>query len=319
MSDPFDAPTEVQRDRWGRPLVHPPEGSGKPEGYTRCTTFVDALEDTYNLTQWEKRMVAIGLSERADLLLAVAAHRDDKKKLNEVANAAKEAAKASSAATTGTALHALTERVDRGEPLPALPETAQRDIDAYRRATVDLNSVAIEQFCVYDPFRIGGTPDRVVEYRGQLYIADVKTGSIDFGAMKIAMQLGVYSRSTPYDFRTHTRGQWPRDIDQDRGIVIHLPAGTGRCELRWIDISKGWDAVLVAKAVRDWRGEKDWYEPFEQAAIEAAATDWAAMVAEATAVEQLRDIWAAADLAGAYTDELDALCKARKQELESAA
>ena len=32
-----------------------------------------------------------------------------------------------------------------------------------------------------DDLKIGGTPDRIVEMDGEKYIADIKTGSIDFG------------------------------------------------------------------------------------------------------------------------------------------
>src|SRR5215831_14489249 len=106
-TDTFDPiPPAIRRDRWLRPLVVPP-GGGKPVPYTRCTTYVSALEDTYNLSRWQQRMVAIGLAERQDLLLAVAAHRDDKAHLNELCEKALEAAKGSAPATTGTALHKL--------------------------------------------------------------------------------------------------------------------------------------------------------------------------------------------------------------------
>ena len=42
--------TDIPRDHWNRPLVVPP-GGGNPVPYTRCTTFIDPLEDQYNLTQ----------------------------------------------------------------------------------------------------------------------------------------------------------------------------------------------------------------------------------------------------------------------------
>lgn len=314
MSDQFDPPApEVPRDRWGRPLVVPPDG-GKPVGYTRCTRFVDALDDKYNLMRWCERQVAIGLSDRSDLRLAVAAHRDDKKKLDEITDKAKEAAKATAAATTGTAVHSLTERVDRGEPLPTLEEEAARDLDAYARATSVLTPISIEEFVVVDDYKVGGTFDRIVEYDGVRYIADVKTGGIDYGAMKIAMQLAVYSRGTPYSFRDNARHQRDYQVDQDWAIVIHLPAGKGTCELRWVNIGLGWDAVQTAAEVWGWRKYKDWYAEFDAT---VPKPDWKTMVAEATTVDHLRDVWAAADLIGEYSPELHELCVARKKEIES--
>ena len=159
---------ELPRDRYGRPLVVPPQG-GKPVAYTRCTTYIDVLEDKYNLNLWSQRNVALGLASRPDLLLSVSAHREDKKALNRICDDAREAASASAAATRGTALHALTELVDRGQPLPPLPANAQASLDAYVEATAHLKATHIEQFCVQDHLKIGGTPDRVVTFEGGTY------------------------------------------------------------------------------------------------------------------------------------------------------
>lgn len=135
MTDVFDAPAKtVERDRYGRPLIVPVRG-GKAKAYTRCTTFVDCLDDKFNLQQWQQRMVALGLASRPDLLLAVSAHAEDKNHLNRITGEARDAAAASAAATTGTAIHALTEKIDRGEELPPIPEAYRADLEAYRRET----------------------------------------------------------------------------------------------------------------------------------------------------------------------------------------
>lgn len=262
---------EIGRDRYGRPLVVPPNG-GKPIPYTRCTTYIDAIEDKYGLQQWMQRMVALGLADRPDLLLAVSSHRDDKKALNKICDDAREAAGATAAATTGTALHALTELIDRGQDLPTLPAQTMADLDAYRAATADLKAVHIEQFCVLDTLQIGGTPDRVVEYQGERYIADLKTGSIEYGALKIAAQLAVYSRSLTYDIATGERGH--HGADMTRGIVIHAPAGQGTASLHWVDLELGWYAVNVATQVREQRRLKfrDLMEPFGPYASAAPGT-----------------------------------------------
>ena len=252
----------LERDRWGRPLVVPP-GGGDPVAYSRCTSYVDCIEDKTALDLWKQRQVALGLASRPDLLLAVSAHRDDKRALNGVCKDALEAAAASAAATRGTALHSLTEQIDRGQELPAvLPDDVVADLDAYKAATSDLTHELIEQFTVLDNLKIGGTPDRVVEYNGNRYIADLKTGSIDLGTLKIAMQLAVYSRSHTYDIATHTRGI--HEADTSRGIIIHLPAGAGVATLHWVDLEAGWYAVQVAKQVREKRALKfkDLTEPF---------------------------------------------------------
>ncbi len=253
---------EIPRDRYGRPLVKPPNG-GRPVAYTRCTTYVGCLEDTYNLSLWQQRMVALGLASRPDLLLAVSAtDHDNKARLDEITGDAREAAAASAAATTGTALHALTERIDRGQEVGVVPQQYKPDLDAYVHATDDLVATHIEQFCVLDSLKIGGTPDRIVRYQGKTYIADVKTGSIEYGIGKIAMQLAVYARSRTYDHASGQRGDHGAELD--RGLIIHLPAGQGRCDLHWVDLDAGWEGVKLAKAVRGWRTRRfgDLTQPF---------------------------------------------------------
>ena len=264
MAEPDD-PYErlgIPRDRYGRPMVVPP-GGGKATAYTRCTTYVGVLEDTYNLSRWQQRMVALGLAQRPDLVLAAAAHHDDKDELNKVCQSAMDAAAAGAAAGIGTALHKVTQRIDRGEDveLKTLPEAYRADIRAYTDATAALKRIAVEQFVVNDDLKVGGTPDLVVEFNGERYIADKKTGSIEWGAGKIAMQLAMYSRSVFYDHETRTRT--PIGVNQDLGIVIHLPAGEGTCRLQWVNISAGWKAVQLATDVRTWRARKKLIYPFD--------------------------------------------------------
>jgi predicted RecB family endonuclease len=252
-------PTEdrVPRDRWGRPMVTPPNG-GKPKAYTRVTTFAGSVEDMYGLGQWQQRMVALGLAKRPDLLLSVSAHEDDKDELNRIAEAAKEAAAASAAATTGTALHRLAERYDRGQlALDDVPESHRADLRAYIAAMHGIDGLTmhgIEEFVVVDDLQVAGTFDRVVEHDGQRYVADIKTGSIEYGAGKMAIQLALYSRG-----RLYTPGQPDRadtGVSQTAGIIIHLPAGQGRCDLHWIDLRAGWEAVELCERVRAWRKRK---------------------------------------------------------------
>ncbi|WP_183092927.1 PD-(D/E)XK nuclease family protein [Nocardioides stalactiti] len=238
---------EFKRDQWKRPKITPTDG-GRPVPYKRCTSYVDVLDNRYNLELWKQRMTALGIAERDDLRLAVLAHKDDKNRLNTLVDQATEAAKASSAATKGTALHALTDLVDRGQDLPeTLPDDVVASLRAYKEATADLKVIHIEHPTVLDTLRIAGTPDRIVEYKGERYIADTKTGSIEFGVRKIAMQLAVYSRSYLYDVETAERT--PHGCSTSRGIIYHMPAGAGTAELVWVDLEAGWESVLVARDV----------------------------------------------------------------------
>jgi predicted RecB family endonuclease len=246
---------KVPRDRWQRPLIVPASG-GKAKAYTRVTTFASSVEDMFSLGQWQQRMVALGLSRRPDLLLSVSAHAEDKDELNRIVDSAREAAAASAAATVGTALHKLTERLDRGEmSLDAMPDSHRSDMKAYADAMAPLKIRGVEQFVVLDDLQVAGTFDRIVEYDGQRYTADVKTGSIEYGVGKMAIQLALYSRGHLYAPGRADRGG--TEVNQNAGIIIHLPAGQGRCDLYWIDLRAGWEAVRLCADVRAWRKRKN--------------------------------------------------------------
>lgn len=248
---------DFKRDGRGRPLISQPDGS-KPKAYRRTTTYVGVLEELYMLQQWEKRMVATGLADRPDLLLAVAAHREDKRQLNRIVDEAKQAAKATAGSTTGTALHALTDIIDRGEDLPHLPPGPAASLEAFRQATTPLKVLAIEQKLVLDTHHVAGTADRLYEVDGKRYIGDTKSGNIELGILKICMQLAVYARSYTYDVTTGERGIHGAELG--RGIVMHMPAtqdpAGARCDLYWVDLETGWEAVKVARDVWTMRGHK---------------------------------------------------------------
>lgn len=298
-------PPQVQRDRWGRPLVIPP-GGGKPVPYRRCTTFIDVLDDRHALERWKQRQVAIGMATRHDLVLKAASAAGDKKLLDEVCAAATEAAGASMAATTGSAVHAITEQVDRGQT-PAIPPGVQADIDAYVEATTGLRMAEIEVFVVNDTLRVGGTFDRIVEHAGRRYVADIKTGNVDYNKGKIAMQLAVYAGSQRYNPATGERE--PLHVDQDQGLVIHLPAGAGKCTVWWVSLADGRTGVDIARRVWEWRDTPHdfthQYTPLLQ------------QIRQADSVDALRQLWAR--YRKVWTDELTAAAAARKEELGAAA
>lgn len=252
--------TGIERDRYGRPMVMPVKGK-KKVAYTRATTIANSLDDASALVAWKMRMAALGLTTRPDLLLAIGAAGEDKMAINAYIEEAMDAAGASKAANIGTAIHALTERLDLGQELGAVPNQWLPDIRAYEEATKILNKVYIEQFCVLDKFKIAGTPDRLVEYKGELFIADLKTGRIDH-PNNIAMQLAIYAHGLPYDIETATRGSWG-DVNKEKAIIVHLPAGTGACKLVFIDIAEGWKGVQFAMKVRKWRDQKGLATQFE--------------------------------------------------------
>lgn len=337
--------TDIPRDRWKRPLVVPPEG-GQPIGYTRSSTLAGTLDDTYNLQSYKMRQVARGLSLRPDLQLRVASlgpepdrytqtveHKRWKAALNEICEAADEAAGGSVKSGLGTALHAYTDRIDKGLDLGIVPETYKPHLNAYVDATRDLTAVHIERFLVCDELQTAGTTDRVVRidgYGDQLFIADTKSGNIDFNH-KIAVQLAVYAHSVLYNHETKTR-QPLGDIDLDRALIIALNAALGTCKLVWIDIASGWEAAKQSVWTREWRKRDNLSQPYmpnnqiaptnpapvqEQArdlTVEAAVA-LEAGIRNAKTNDELIQLWTVAG--SVWTDTHTAMAAARKAELAS--
>ncbi|MFE4451404.1 hypothetical protein [Streptomyces sp. NPDC056796] len=296
---PIHPNESVPRDGWKRPLVIPKAG-GKPAGHTRTTTFIDCIEDKTSLIDWGKRMVLVGAANQPALLDKARdlnpEDKGDKKKLNALAERALDVSGANDKREKGTYLHKLSEYVDAGQPLPAtISDADMEDMMAYMVATAPLTTIAVEQFVVVNELNVGGTFDRLSGYAGPgpdgkhiegSFISDVKTGSIEYGALKMAAQLAVYSRGEVYD---HTRfpvdtddkkafAAWKKravnaeeaakaysplpPVNQDWGIIIHLPSGEGMCNLYWVDLNIGWAMANLALTIRKARGTRGAMLPF---------------------------------------------------------
>lgn len=257
---------EVPRNRWGQPLITPPDG-GKPVPYARASSFGDVLEDSTFLTLWKLRLAVKGLTQRPDLYLAASTTPfEAKSKLNAIASQAIDHADVRKAASIGTSLHSFTEMIDRGDELPAVPAEYEADLAAYRAATSRFAMVHIERFLVCDELQAAGTPDRVMREldvvgdgkhyvaNDQLVIGDLKTGASSSYLDKHAVQLAIYAHSCFYDPATGRRE--PLTVEQAYGWLYHLPAGQGRCDLYTLDLEAGWEGALLAADVRAWRKRK---------------------------------------------------------------
>ena len=244
---------EPKRDRWGRYLITTP--SGKSTGHTRATTWAKTLADTWALTEWLKRVVAVGMARRPDRL-ALAANKtaDDKDALREVIEAAEETGGANEKRRIGTALHEMLEIIDGGGTAN-VPAQFAPHVVAYRAALesggVRVIPELIERVIVVDSLTVAGTADRIVEVDGKRYIADLKTGSdpLKFGRGEISIQLALYARGDAlWNTATSTREPMP-EVDQTKALVIHLPATDAApvCTLHWVDIEAGWQAAQFAE------------------------------------------------------------------------
>lgn len=257
--------------------------------YRRTTTFIDVIQDEFKLKQWDRRMVAYGMSQRPDLALSASTVEltpdgkpvsdSEKRKLQGIADDAKEYAKGSAAATTGTSLHTLTQWIDEGKTVGHVPDPYPQDLKAYEEATRDIEWVSIENFRVMDEWKVAGTADRIGWYKGRLRVFDIKTGGLYFEGGP-AMQLAMYARSTPYDIPTDKRTFDVSELDLGCAFIIHLPAGSGHCELKSVDITKGWGGCRIAKQVWDFRNQRGMIADADDKIVDGATT--MDMIARAT-------------------------------------
>lgn len=259
--------------RDGRPKIFP-KGGGKGEWYTRTTTFIDCLDDKSNLSDWKLRNLIRGIDTRPALMDEYRAIEDPegqgKQEVNRLVSKAMELAGSQYKADLGTALHTITEDIDAGKDPGFIPPDFEKDIAAYIEATKDLEVVGIETFCVLDEYKVAGTFDRLVRVHGELalrlgvddgtlMVADIKTGGIEYGIGKIAMQLAAYQMMERYNPETYERtplthnGERPHD---GLALIIHLPSGEGMCQLVPVDIATGRRGLGLAELVREWR--KHW-------------------------------------------------------------
>ena len=133
------------------------EPRGLSRLYTRTTTYVGCMEDTYALGEWQQRMVAIGLAMRPSLIAKLQnvnykGNPDEiRKEVNEIARQAKEVAEWHEKADLGTAFHKTAEIYDVTGAIPSmLSEITLASLKAYIRATKGWEYAAIEQFMVND-------------------------------------------------------------------------------------------------------------------------------------------------------------------------
>jgi len=238
--------------------------------YTRSTTVADTLDERRALEAWMQREVVVGLAMRPDLLaLAQSVDRDERDELNRICEQARQAAAVTAKANEGTARHKLTERIDRGEAV-RVPAQLTPDIDAYRAATAGFVWLAVERMVVLDADRVAGTPDRLALVDERPTVVDLKCGrDLSYSWRAIAVQLASYAHGERYDPATGARSPLPDGIDVDSAVVVHLPAGEGRCELHRVDIASGWEAYRLALEVRRWRQRRNLARAYESPVLEA--------------------------------------------------
>ena len=316
----------TRRDRWGRYMVKSP--SGKVVGYTRATTIAKTLDDGGGLLGWGKRMVALGLASRPDILALVAStDSNDKKALDQLCERAAEAGGSTIRRDQGIALHAALEQ-SWHDPSTAQPLFAA-DVHAVPKALKEAGLAVVdglaERIVVNDTYSVAGTFDLVLTDGTTQYVADVKTGSSLLGALAFSIQLAIYANADNLytqgdakDGSEDIRDEMPV-LSSSRGVILHVQPNSGHCDLHWIDLEIGADALELAMKVREIRKAKPLGRiegkviPTEDEAVEliekafpgavemplvsdawrAWMTERIAQLIKAGAVEQVKQLWPA--------------------------
>lgn len=295
--DLFDTPdgqpspeAEVPRDQWGR-YVLPGQPLGLAEkriktqlGYVngvslqRATTFAKMISDNYALNLWGKRMALKGLTLDAGLYAQVATTGlEDREGLNALAEKSAELAGAKTRASIGTALHAFTERIDRGE-VPHIPAMWAPEVAAYVKLVHEtgLRFEHIERIVAIPELEVAGTFDRIATVTkplkvqlptlglitlepGTRVILDLKTGrDLSYGWGEICIQLKLYQMAEQM-WVMGTRDYEPKpELDPRVGLVIHLPVRESedqeaKATLHAVNLLVATQAVDLARLVREWR------------------------------------------------------------------
>ena len=249
--------------------------SARSHGYwldgKRCkspSAVAKVPDDSSALDYWRRRQTAIGLALQPHLLTAVAAAANDKQQLDQLCEAAMEAAGANSGRDYGTSVHRITDLIDGGDFVLETPEVVEiRKRWRTLLAEHQLEVVATEQVVVHPDLMIAGRFDRVVRHlpTGDLLILDTKTGASAHQYLHAhAVQLWLYA-SAPLradgpagdnDFEVDDFvPMWP--VRQDVALVAHLPQD-GDATIVPINIDAGRHCFKhVIRPTWDWRNRSD--------------------------------------------------------------
>jgi hypothetical protein len=236
-----------------------PDADGKPVTWNGATTLAKELDNPYAIMQWQLRQAVHGVGIRPDLAkLAGAAKPDDKETLRKVVKDALAAAATEAGANEGTAWHMAFERVDRGEPIEALPEFFHAGI-RNRQAELQRHGIQIlpeyiERAVRCLMFKVSGKLDRIGLYEGQFVIIDDKSEKDPLSYPKAkTIQMAIYAYAGElFDPATFTIESMP-DVRKDIAIMLHFDKTTHECKAYRVPIDIGWWGARLAREVREWR------------------------------------------------------------------
>jgi hypothetical protein len=242
--------------------------------WTRVSTLAKTLDDTWNLSQWGKRMVVWGIKQDPSIMNLVGNRIKDpsgkagKQILDAVATRALEQAETHKGADAGTDLHNLAEEMEFLGHVPEIATPEQRrTLNAYQAGLASQGLEILPEFTervvVCPELGVAGRIDRIVREvaGGVLRIGDLKSQKWEPGAfdsLALSIQLGVYANASyMLDAESWTWVEMP-EVSKRGGVVFWIPSvRPGVFEAYDVDLVKGYKFARAAMQLRTWRNQKD--------------------------------------------------------------
>jgi hypothetical protein len=281
-----EPPAKDFRRANGAPMVKRLDDPTKWDRYSRPSSWGRDLDDESNLTLWRIDRAMDGVASSPALAAGVAAKKGIKEGRKDLRDQAIMLGRGDEAADLGTALHAMSHRLETEDGFVA-PEPFAADLAAYLMMldAAGLKSRWIEVHVCSDRWRGAGTTDRIYETTrelrlpdgslippGTMFIGDLKTGkSLEYSLPGFCIQLAIYCDGCFYNVDTNERSEFPPSLHTGWGVLVHLPVGAATCELMWADLTVGREGAAIVQQVRKWRKREDYAAPFELPASDEVA------------------------------------------------
>lgn len=297
----IDLTDHTRRDRLGRYMATPAQGK-KPKPFSRATTIAGTLEDTYNLEKRSNRYMAAGFALNADLVSAARAldPETDKDALNKICSTAAYQAGASYKAEYGTALHhCFAMSVINPDYIAPASFTAEV-LKIHAALTLHGFTIVdgmVERMILNRHLGIAGTFDLIVTDGNELFIADLKSGNLAFGALKMAIQGSIYAQPDNVIYNQGPAEDGTQDTEEpmpvvsaERSLIINAVHGKP-VTLHWLDLNIGDEGLRLALETRAIRNAK----PLQQLTEPDPAAKAIALAEKhfpgSTRIEYVDDTW----------------------------
>jgi hypothetical protein len=241
--------------------------TGTVQKLQRVTNRIGILADRSGLNKWLNRTALAGLAARPDLILQVnqAAQADDNRRLDDLAETAREAGGGNTAAALGTALHSVFEAYNLDGTRPTDPTAAMwldGVIAAMTAAGMTVDPMWVERVVANFELNYAGQIDAAVFVEGSddTFLIDLKTGKdVRYGLNEYCLQLHTYAHAShSWEPSTNTCTPiGPDALNRDYGYIIHAPVDlTQGVTIYELDLAAAAPAVAMIDQIKAWRKAK---------------------------------------------------------------